>query len=170
MLAEMFSGAVKASFHRCDTSIQRFRYFGMTAAFLNQSQQGPVLRSQLRQRMAERIQFFRVHRSRRFRDVFVLFTKRQKNPPQFLPPQLIDASITGQAKKPRFELRRSLQPIQSSDHFDEDLLRQIFDVIASSGHGVNKPRHPMLVADDELTLGRFLALLRPADEVSQRSR
>jgi hypothetical protein len=170
VLAKVLPGAVEASFHRGDTGLESLSYFGMAPAFLNQRQQRSILRPQLRQGMPEGIQFLGVHRSGRLRDVFVLFPKRQKNAPQLLPAQLVDTGVAGQPEQPRLKLGRRLQTIQGSDHFDEDLLGQIFDVIASSGHGVNKPSHPMLVADDKLALGRFIALLRPADKVSQGSR
>jgi hypothetical protein len=84
--------------------------------------------------------------------------------------QLIDAGVAGEPEKPRLELRRRLQPIEGADHFDEDLLREIFDVIASSSHGVNKSRDPVLVCDNEVPLGALVALLSPPHEPLQLSR
>ena len=67
-------------------------------------------------------------------------------------------------------MRRSLQPIERTDHFDEDLLRQILDVIAAISHGKNETGHAMLVGDNELPLGVLVALLSPADKLGQRGR
>lgn len=166
----MLTRAMKASFHRCDTGGKYFRYFGMAAAFLHEGQQRPVLRTQLRERVPEGIEFFRIYCAGRFGDIFVLIPKRQENAPQLLPAELIDARVARQPEKPRFELRRGLQAIQGPDHLDEHLLRQVFDVIAASGHGVNKSRDPVLVSDNELPLGVFIALLGSPHEVGQRSR
>ena len=47
------------------------------------------------------------------------------------------------------------------------LLREVFDVITSPSHSINKAGHPMLVTDNQLPLGVFIALLRPSHEVSQ---
>jgi len=142
----------------------------MAAAFLHKGQQRPVLGPQLGERVAKGIEFLRIYRAGGFRDVFVLVAKRQENPPQLLPAELVDAGIARQAEKPRLELGRGLEAVQGPDHLDEHLLRQVFDVIASAGHGVNKSRDPVLVCDNELALGVFVALLSPPHEVGQRSR
>ena len=100
----------------------------------------------------------------------MLLAERQKNSTQLLPPQLIDARIPREPEQPRLELRGRLQAIDRADHLDEDLLREILDVITSTRHGVNESGNPMLVADDELTLSGFVALLSPPNEVRERSR
>ena len=100
----------------------------------------------------------------------MFFPKRQENPPQLLAAQLVDARVAGQAEEPRLELRRRLQAVDRTDHFDEDLLRQVLDVIAPIRHGVNEACDPVLVGNDEFTLGVFVALLGSANEVGQRGR
>jgi hypothetical protein len=170
VLAKMLSRAVEASFHRGDTGIESLGDFRMTATFLHQGQQGPILRPQLRQRMAQCIEFLRIDGVRRFRDVFMLFAKREKYPAQFLTPELIDASIARESEQPRLELRRRLQTVDGANHFYEHLLRQIFNVITSAGHGVNEASNPMLIADNELSLSGFVALLSAPYQVGQRSR
>jgi hypothetical protein len=166
----MFARTVKASFHRGNTGGQYFSYFGMAAAFLNEGQQSPVLRAKLGERVTEGIELLGIDRAAGLGNVFVLIPEREENPPQLLATQLVDAGVAREPEKPRLELRRRLQAIQGADHFDEDLLREVLDVIASSGHGVDKSRDAMLVGDNELPLGEFVALLSPPHKVSQRSR
>jgi hypothetical protein len=170
MLAKMFPGAVEASFHRSDTGVQSLCYFGMTAPFLNEREKGSILGPQLTQCMTQRIELLRVHRSSRLRNVFVLLAEREKDSPQLLPPQLIDTGVPRESEQPRLELGRSLQTIERADHFDENLLGKIFHVITSTGHGVNEAGDPMLIADNELSLGGFVALLSPPHEVGQSIR
>ena len=170
VLAKMFARAVKASFHRRDTGVESLGNLRMAATFLNQREQSPILRPELRQRMAEGVEFLGIHRAGRFRNVFMLFTKGEKNPPQLLPAQLIDTRVPREPEQPRLELRGCLQAIERANHLDEHLLRQILDVITSTGHGVNEAGDPMLVTDNELPLGGFVALLGPPNEVGQRSR
>lgn len=142
----------------------------MAAPFLHQGEQSAVLRPQLGERVAQGIEFLRVHGARRFGDVFVLLAKREENPAQLLTPQLVNAGVAREPEEPRFELRGSLQANQRANHLDENLLGQVLDVVTSSSHGVNKTGHPTLVADNELMLGDLVALLSPADQVSQRRR
>lgn len=92
----MFARTVKASFHRGDARIENFGNFGMTPPFLDQRQQRPILRPELRQRVPQGIQLLGIDGARRFRDVFVLLAKREKDAPQLLPPQLVDAGIPGE--------------------------------------------------------------------------
>src|SRR3954466_5714022 len=94
MLAEMFARTVKASLLCSNASGKSFGDLGMTTPFLNQSEQCPVLRAELRERVPQRIEFLGVDGTRRLGNVFVLFPERQKNSPQFLPTQLIDAGVT----------------------------------------------------------------------------
>ena len=170
MLAKMLSRAVEASFHRGDTRGESFGNFSVAAPFLHEREQRAILRAQLRERVPQRIELFGINRAGRLGDVLMLFAKRQKNTTQLLSPQLIDARIPREPEQPRLELRRRLQTIECADHFDEDLLREILDVITSTGHGVNEAGNPMLVADDELALSGFVALLSPPNEVGERSR
>jgi hypothetical protein len=170
MLAKMLTRTVKASFHRGNTGGKYLCYFGMTAAFLHKGQQRAVLGPKLGEGVAEGIELLGIHGAGGLRDVFVLVAKRQENPPQLLAAELVDAGIARQPEKPRFELGRGLEAIQGPDHLDEHLLRQVLDVIASAGHGVYKSRDPVLVCDNELALGAFVALLSPPHKVGQRSR
>ncbi len=142
----------------------------MTAALLDEGEQGAVLRPQLRQRVPQRIELLGIDRARRLGNVFVFVPKWQKDAPELLPPELIDAGVTREPEEPRLELRRRLESVERADHFYEYLLRQVFDVIAPAGHGVNESGDPMLVTDDELSLGAFIALLSSADQIHQRGR
>jgi hypothetical protein len=170
VLSKVFTRAMKASFHRGNAGIKGFGNLGVAPAFLHECEQCTVLRPQLRQRMTQRIKLLRIHRTGRLRNIFVLLAERQKYPPQLLPPQLINARVPREPEQPRLELRGSLQAIDGSNHLDEDLLGEIFDIITSSGHGVDKAGDPMLVTDNELPLGGFVALLSPPHKVGQRSR
>lgn len=166
----MLTRAVKASFHRCDTRIENFGDFRMAAAFLDQRQQCAILRPELREGMAEGIQLLRIHRTRRLGDVFMLFPKGEKDAPQLLPAELVDAGIARQTEEPGLKLRRRLETVQSADHLDKYLLGQVFDIIAPARHGIDEASHPMLVTDNELPLGDFVAFLSPAHEVGQCGR
>lgn len=170
VFAKVLTGPMKASLHRSHGGIEREGDLGMAAPFLDECEQGAVLRAKLGQCMPKRIQFLRVHGTGRLGNVFVLLAKREEDATQFLPAELVDARIARQPEKPRLELRRCLQAVDRPDHFDENLLGQVFDVIAPVGHGVNKARDPVLVGDDELALGVLVAFLRPANKVGQRGR
>lgn len=170
MFAKVFAGTMKASLHRGHGRIQSFSNFSMAAAFLHERQERAVLRPKLSERVAQGVQFLRIDGPGRLGDVFVLFAKRQEDATKFLPAELVDAGVAREAKKPRLELRRGLQTVDRADHFNKDLLGQIFDVIAPASHGVNKASDPMLIGDDELALGVFVALLSPANKVGQRGR
>jgi hypothetical protein len=170
MLAKVFARAVEASFHCRDAGGKNFRDLRMTATLLDQCEERAILRAELRERVAQGVEFLGVDRAGRLGNVFVLFAEGEENPPQLLAAQLIDARVARETEKPRLELRGRLQTIQRANHLDEHLLRQVFDVIAASGHGVNEAGNAMLVTDDELALGGFIALLSPPNEVGQRSR
>ena len=170
MFAKVFTGTMKASLHCGDAGLKRLGDFRMAAAFLDQGQQRTVLGTELGQGMAKRIEFLRVHRAGRLRDVLVLFAERQENPAQLLAAELVDARVAREAEEPRLELRRSLQAFEGPHHLDEDLLGQILHIIAASGHGVDEASDPVLVTDNELPLGGFVALLSPANKVGQRGR
>jgi hypothetical protein len=167
MLAKMFTRTVQASFHRGNTSRESFGDFGVTTPLLHKGQQGPVLGAELRERVPESIQFLGVDRAGRFGDIFVLFTEWQKNPPQFLTPQLIDAGIPSQPEKPRLELGRLVETVDRTSHLDENLLAKIFDVITAGSHSIDEASDAMLVVDNKLTQRDFVASLRPADNVRQ---
>jgi len=170
MLTKVFAGAVQAGFHGGDAGIECLGDLGVTAAFLHEREEGAVLRTQLRERVAEGIEFLGVDRAGRLGDVFMLVSERQKNATEFLAAELVDARVAREPEEPRFELRGRLQAVEGPDHLDEDLLRQILHVIAASGHGVNEAGDPVLVGDNELALSGFVALLSPADKVGQRGR
>jgi hypothetical protein len=170
VFAKMFAGAMKASLHGSHGGIESFGDFRVTAALLHQSEECPVLRAQLSESVPQSVQFLGIDGSGWFGDIFMLFTEGEKDAPELLAAELVDAGIAGEAEEPRFELRRRLQAVDRTDHLDEDLLGQVFDVIAPVRHGVNEARNPVLVGDDELTLGVFVALLSPANKVGQRGR
>jgi hypothetical protein len=170
MFAKVFTSAMKASLHRGDSGIEGLGDFRVTAALLHQSEQSPVLGPELLKRMPERIEFLGIDRAGRLGDIFVLFTERQKDAAQLLPAKLVDAGVTREPEEPRLKLRRSLQAVDRAHHLDEDLLREIFDVIAPVGHGENETRNTMLVGNNDLPLGVFVALLSPANKVGQRGR
>lgn len=170
MLAKMLAGAVEASFHRGDAGFQSFGDLGVAAAFLDEGEQGPVLRPQLGQGVAQGVQFLGIDGARGLGDVFVLLAKRQKDAPQFLPPQLVDAGVAGEPEQPGFELGRRLQPVERPDHLDEDLLGEVLDVVAPVGHGEDEAGHPVLVGHDEFPLGRFVALLGATYQVDKIGR
>jgi hypothetical protein len=170
MFAKVFARPVKASLHCGDAGRKDFGDFGMAAALLDQREQGAILRPELAERMAEGIELLGVNRAGRFRDILMFLSEGQKDPTQLLAPQLIDAGVPREPEQPRLELRRGLQPVERPDHLDEDLLGQVLHVIAAAGHGVNEACDPVLVADNELPLGSFVALLGSANEVSQRGR
>lgn len=170
MLAQVFARAVEASLHRGNTGFERLGDFRMTTPFLHQSKQRTILRPQLGQRMPQGVELLRIDRPGRLGNVFVLLAKREKNPAQFLPPQLVDARVAREPEKPGLELGGSLQAIEGADHLDEHLLRKVLHVIASARHGVNESRDPVLIADHKLPLGAFIAFLGPPNEIGQGSR
>ena len=170
MLAKMFAGAMEASLHRRDAGFERLSDLRMTTPFLHQGKQRAVLRSKLAERMTQGVEFLGIDRPGRLRNVFVLLAERKKNPAQLLPPQLIDTGVAREPEKPRLELGGSLQAIDGTDHLDEHLLGQIFDVIAPTGHGVNEACHPVLIADHKFPLGGLVALLSLPHKVGQGSR
>ena len=168
MLAKVFARTVEASFHRGDTGLESFGDFGVTAAFLHESEERAILRAELGERVAESIEFLGVDGAGRLGDVFVFVAEGQKDAAEFLPAELVDAGIAREAEEPRFELCRRLQPVERPDHFDEDLLRQILHVIAPVGHGENEAGNTVLVGDNKLPLGVLMPFLSPANQVGQR--
>ena len=167
MLAKMFTRTVEASFHRGNTRREDIGNLGMASAFLDQRKQRAVLGPQLGQGVAQGVELLGSDRAPRFGNVFVLFAEWQKNPPQFLPPQLIDARIPREPEQPGFKLGGCLQMLQGADHLDKDLLGEILHIIASPGHSVNETSHSMLVADNEIPLGALVAFLGPPHKVFQ---
>ncbi len=170
MFAKVFPRPMEASFDGGDARVERLRDLGVAAAFLDEGEQGAVLRAKLGERVAERVEFLGVDRAGRLGDVLVFLAKREKNAAEFLAAELVDAGVAREAEEPRLELRRGLQTVERADHLDKDLLRQILHVIAASGHGVNEACDPVLVGNNELPLGPLVALLSPADKVGQRGR
>lgn len=170
VFAKVFPGAVKTSFHGCDSRIEGNGDFRMAAALLHEGQQRTVLGAELGEGMAQGVEFLGVNGTGGFGNIFVLFTEGQKDAAKFLPAQLVNAGIAGEAKQPGFELRGSLEPGECPDHFDKDLLAQILHVIAPVGHGVNKAGDAMLIGDNELPLGVFVAFLGSPNKVGQRGR
>lgn len=170
MFAQVFARTMQAGFHGRNTGGQNFGDLGMAAAFLDEGEQRTILGAQLGERMAQGVEFLGAHGAGGLGDVFVFLPERDKDPPEFLAPQLIDAGVAREPEQPRLELRRRLQTIEGADHLDEHLLGEILHVVAASGHGVNEAGDPMLIADNELMLGGFVAPLSQADKVSQRIR
>src|SRR5687767_9778598 len=122
MLAKMLTCAVQASFHRGDAGIESFGNFGMAATFLHEGEESTILRPQLRQSMAERVEFLGIHRAGRLRNVLMLLSKREEYASEFLTAELIDTRVAREPKEPRFELGRRLQTVDRPDHLDENLL------------------------------------------------
>ena len=118
MLAKVFTRTVEASFHRGDTGAESLGNFGVAAALLDEREQRAVLGSELREGVAQRVELLGIHRTRRLGNIFVLLAKRQENPAQFLPAELIDAGVAREPEKPRLKLRRLLQAIDGAHHFD----------------------------------------------------
>ena len=170
MFAKMLAGAVEASFHRDDTGLERFGNFGVAAALLHQGEERAFVRAGLVECVAQGVKFLEGDGAGRLGDVFVLLAKRQEDAAEFLAPELVDAGVAREPEEPGLELRRRLQPVEGADHFDEDLLREILHIIAAASHGVNEAGNAVLVSDNELPLGGFVALLSPADKVGQRGR
>jgi len=170
MLAKMFAGPVKASFHGSHTGAKGHGDFSVTAAFLDQREERAVLRADLGQRVPQRIEFLGVDGARRLRDVFVFRAKREKDPAQLLPAEVIDAGVAREPEEPRLELRRSLQAVERADHLDENLLGQVLDGVAAIDHGIHESSHAVLVADNELALGPLVTALSAADELDQLGR
>ena len=170
MLTKVFAGAVQAGFHGGNARIECLGDLGVTPAFLHEREEGAVLRTKLRERVAEGIEFLGVDRAGRLGDVFVLVSEQQKNEAEFLATELVDARVAGETKQPGFKLRGSLQTIQCPDHLDKDLLGQVLDVIAAIRHGVNKASDAVLVGHDEFALSPLVALLGAADEVGELGR
>jgi hypothetical protein len=131
MFAKVLTRPVEASLHRSDASRKNFGNFGMAPAFLDQSKQRAILRAKLGEGVTESIKFLCIDRSGRFRNIFVLFSEGQEDTAKFLATELIDARVTSQTEQPRFELRRLMKTVDGPNHFDEDLLGQILDVIGA---------------------------------------
>ena len=76
MLAKMFPRTVEASFHRGDTGFESLGNFSVAPPLLDQRQKGTILGSQLSQSMAKSIEFLRIDRPGRLRNIFMFFPKR----------------------------------------------------------------------------------------------
>ena len=170
MFAKMLTRTVEASFHRDDAGLEGFGNFSVAAPLLHEGEQGAIMRAELRKGVTEGVEFLEIHGAGRLGDVFVLVAKGQKDAAELLAAELVDAGVAGEPEEPRLELGRGLEPVEGADHFDEDLLRQVLHIIAAAGHGENEAGHAVLVGDNELPLGGFVALLSPADKVGQCGR
>ena len=100
----------------------------------------------------------------------MLFSERKENTPKLLAPKMIDAGVAREPEEPGLKLGRRLEPVNRPHHLDEDLLGQVLDGIAATGDGIDKPRHPVLVADDELALSGFVSPLSSANEITEGGR
>ena len=167
MLSELLARTVKARLHGSNTRAENFGNLRVTATLLHEGKQSPVLWAELSEGMPQGVEFLRVYRSRGFRDVLVLVREGQEDPPEALPPQLVDAGVPSQAEKPRFELGRRLKAVHRADHLDEDLLTEVLDDVAPVGHRKDKARHAVLVRQNELTLSRLVAPLGPTHQLDQ---
>jgi hypothetical protein len=167
VLAQLLPGTVEARLHGGNTRAKNFGNLRVTTPLLHEGKQSPVLRAELSEGVSQGVEFLRVYRSRGFRDVLVLVRKGQEDPPEALPPQLVDASVARQAEKPRFELGRRLQAVDRADHLDEDLLTEVLDDVAPVGHRKDKARHAVLVRQNELTLSGLVAPLGPTHQLDQ---
>lgn len=163
----MFTRTVQASLHRGNTGGKSFGNFSMTAAFLHQGEERPILRPELGERMAQGIEFLRIDCTGWLRNVFVLLSKREKDAAEFLAAQLVDAGVPREPKEPRLELRGLMQTVDRASHLDENLLGKIFDVITAGSHSIDEASDAMLVVDNKLTQRDFVASLRPTNKVRQ---
>lgn len=170
MFAEVFARAVEPSLHGSHTGRQNLGNLCMAPAFLNEREKRPILGTKLGQGVTQSVQFLRVDGPRRLRNIFVLFAERQKDTPQLLPAQLVNAGVTRQSEEPRLELCGRLQTIQSTDHLNKNLLGQVLNIVTAARHGVYKSGNSMLIGDNELPLSAFVAFLSPANEVHQHRR
>jgi hypothetical protein len=170
VFSKVFASPMKAGFYGGDAGAESDGNFGMTAAFLDEGKEGAVLRAELGKSMAEGVEFLRIDRASRLRDVFVLRGERREDPTQFLAAEMVNAGVTREAKEPRLELRGRLQTIERSNHFDENELSDILDRVTSSDDGIDKPSHAVLISHDELALGVGLTALRAADKFDRKGR
>ena len=170
MFPEMFASAMQAGFYRGHTGAEGLGNFGVGAAFLDESQQDPVLGAKLGKGVTEGIEFLGTHRPRGFRDILVLRRKGEKDAAEFLPAKVIDAGIAGEAEEPRLELLGRLEANEGADHLDKDELRQILHRIAPANDRIHESSHTVLIRDDEVALGIGLAALCATDEVDQLGR
>jgi hypothetical protein len=83
MFSKVFAGTVEAGLHGRHAGAQGDCDFRMAAPFLHEGEQGPVLRPELGERMAQSVELFGADRAFRFRDVFVFRRKRRKDASQF---------------------------------------------------------------------------------------
>lgn len=60
-----------------------------------------------------------------------------------------------------------MQTVDRPRHFDEHLLRKIFNVVTARSHSIDEASDAMLVVDNKLTQRDFVAPLRPTDQVRQ---
>ncbi len=142
----------------------------MTAPFLHEAEQGPVLRPELGERMAQSVELLGPDRALGFGDVFVFRRKRREDTSQFLAPEVIDTGVPREPEKPRLKLGRRLEPGQRADHFDKDKLGDVLDGITAADDRIDKPGNAVLVSHDELALGIGLAALRASNKIDRRSR
>lgn len=170
MFPKMFSCPMQTSFHGGNTGGKNFGNLGVTPAFLDEREKRAILGPQLREGMAQGIEFLGVDGAGRLGDIFVLRSEGQENAAEFLATELINAGVAGQPEKPGLELRGGLEPIECADHLDEHLLCKIFDIVTAPGHGVDEAGDPVLITDNELPLGGFVALLSAPHKIDQRSR
>ena len=170
VFTEVLPGAMQPGFHCRNAGGKDFGNLGVTAALLDEGEERAILGPQLRESVAQGVEFLGVDGAGRLGDVFVFGAKGEKNATQLLPAELIDAGVPSESKEPRFKLGGRLEAFKGTNHFYEHLLGEVFDVIRATGHGIDKPGHAMLIIDDELMLGGLIALLSPADQISQRGR
>ena len=170
MFPEMFASAMQAGFYRGHAGAEGLGNFGVGAAFLDESQQDPVLGAKLGESVTEGIEFLGTHRARGFRDILVLRRKGEKDAAEFLPAKVIDAGVAGEAEEPRLKLLGRLEANEGADHFDKDELRQILHRVAPPNDRINESSHAVLIRDDEVALGIGLAALCATDEVDQLGR
>jgi len=150
---------MQSRLHRHDTGPGRFCHFDLTAAFLSKREQGAIFGRELLQGMLQSVEFLGIDRSRRLGNILMLLAERREDPPQFLPPEMIDAGIARHPEEPRLELRRILQSPDRANHLDEHLLREVFDRIAPARNRENETRDSPLIAHDQRMLRRFLSTL-----------
>lgn len=161
---------MKTGLHRGDAGSECSRDLRVTAAFLHQCEENPVLRTELGEGVAEGVELLGIDGTGRFGNVFVLGCERQKNAAELLAAEVIDAGVARESEQPRLELLRRLESRERAHHFDKHELREILDGVAPPDDRINETSHAVLVGDDEVALSIGVVALGAADEVDQWGR
>ena len=78
VFAQVLARPVEAGFHGGDADVEDVGDFRVAAAFLHEREQGAILRAELREGVAQRVELLGVHRAGRLGDVLMLLAERQE--------------------------------------------------------------------------------------------